>query len=482
MTKSEFQKIENYMRECMPDSAHDCEHVYRVLYVALDIADHEQDVDMDVLIAAALLHDIGRREQFENPKVCHAQVGAEKARKYLLENGYDAEFAGKVESCIRAHRYRSSNPPQTIEEKILFDADKIDVTGTLGVARTLLYKGKVGEPLYSLNADGLVSDGSNDTEPSFFQEYKYKLEGLYAKFLTTRGWEIALERRHSAVMFYESMLAEVQDSYEKGQTLLADLYDGAERAEPTETKQDVVQMLDKMEQGIDKLVEKVEEHIIPILEKMGNFFDARLNGYEEHQLTCIESAQEFYPFTAEQLPMEAGAKILDLGCGTGLELNYYFEKNPTAKVTGIDLAPGMLTALQEKFTDKDLTLIQGSYFEVPLGEEVYDAAVSVESLHHFTKEEKLPLYRKLYQALKSGGYFILTDYFAPTEELEREYRANLLYLKKEQGIVDDELYHYDTPLTVEHEIEALQEAGFECVEVLGSWGASSTLRAGKASE
>jgi len=469
------------MLECMSDSAHDCEHVYRVLYVALDIADHEPRVDYDVLITAALLHDIGRKEQFENPKLCHAQVGAEKARKYLLESGYDADFAGKVESCIRAHRYRSNNLPKTIEEKILFDADKIDATGTLGIARTLLYKGKEGEPLYSLNADGLVSDGSGDKEASFFQEYKYKLEGVYHKFFTARGLEIALERQQSAVSFYENMLAEVQDSYETGRMLLKDLCDGAERLKSAEIETDTEQMLGKMERGIDKFVEKVEEHIVPILEKMGNFFDSRLNGYEEHQLTCIESAQEFYPFTAEQLPMESGAKILDLGCGTGLELNYYFEKNPTAKVTGIDLAAGMLAALREKFAGKDLTLIQGSYFEVPLGEAVYDAAVSVESLHHFTKEEKLPLYRKLYQALKNGGYFILTDYFAPTEELEREYQANLLYLKKEQGIADDEFYHYDTPLTIEHEIEALREAGFE-VEVLGSWGATSTLRAGKALE
>ena len=217
-----------------------------------------------------------------------------------------------------------------------------------------------------------------------------------------------------------------------------------------------------------------------MLEKMDAFFEARLDRYDEHMLDCIEGAKEFYPFTAAQLPQEAQAQVLDLGCGTGLELEYYFALNPTAQITGIDLSAGMLNALKAKFPEKELQLICGSYFDVPLGEG-YDAAVSVESLHHFTKEEKLPLYRKLYQALKNGGYFILTDYFAPTEELEREYRANLLCLKKEQGIADDEFYHYDTPLTIEHEIEALREAGFE-VEVLGSWGATSTLRAGRALE
>jgi len=215
-----------------------------------------------------------------------------------------------------------------------------------------------------------------------------------------------------------------------------------------------------------------------MLEKMGAFFDARLDGYEEHQLTCIESAQEFYPFSASCLP-GGNANILDLGCGTGLELNYYFALAPEARVTGIDLAPGMLQALGEKFPDKALTLVQGSYFEVPFGEEAFDAAVSVESLHHFTQAEKLPLYRKLHAALKKNGYFILTDYFAPDEDYERFYRQELLRLKAEQGIADKDFYHYDTPLTIAHETETLTDAGFSRVEILGTWAATATLKAYK---
>ena len=216
-----------------------------------------------------------------------------------------------------------------------------------------------------------------------------------------------------------------------------------------------------------------------MLEKMGEFFDKRLNGYEEHQLTCIESAQEFYPFTANCLPLRENANVLDLGCGTGLELDYYFKLNPSAKLTGIDLAPGMLAALKEKFSDKDITLIQGSYFDVPFSENTYDAAVSVESLHHFTKDEKVPLYRKLYKALKTDGYFILTDYFAPSEDEEIFYRSELNRMKVEQGIADDEFYHYDTPLTVEHETQALKEAGFSSVEILGHWENTYTLKVSK---
>ena len=213
------------------------------------------------------------------------------------------------------------------------------------------------------------------------------------------------------------------------------------------------------------------------LEKMGAFFDARLQGYEEHQLTTIESAGEFYPFSAGCLPQRDGARILDLGCGTGLELGYYFEIIPTAEVVGIDLSAGMLDALRRKFPDRALTLVQGSYFDVPLGEGVFDGAVSVESLHHFTKEEKIPLYEKVRKALKPGGHFILTDYFAASDEEERFRRSEYLRLKQEQGIRDGEMYHYDTPLTVPHEREALLAAGFSSVQVLNSWGPTHTLKA-----
>lgn len=212
---------------------------------------------------------------------------------------------------------------------------------------------------------------------------------------------------------------------------------------------------------------------------MNEFFNKRLDGYDEHMMTNIESSDMFYPFTADCLPKTDGAKILDLGCGTGLELEHYFRLNPSAKVTGIDLTESMLNALKNKFPEKDLTLICGSYFDIPFDENTFDAAVSVESLHHFTKEEKIPLYTKLFKALKDGGYFILTDYFALSDEDEKTFRNELLHLKKEQGIDDNEFYHYDTPLTVEHEIEALLEASFSSVEVLNNWGVTFTIKANK---
>ena len=216
-----------------------------------------------------------------------------------------------------------------------------------------------------------------------------------------------------------------------------------------------------------------------MLEKMADFFENRLDGYDNHMLTNIESADEFYPYTAKQLPTTENCHILDLGCGTGLELEEYFLLNPSARITGIDLSQGMLSALKKKFADKDITLVCSSYFDVPFGVCSFDSAVSVESLHHFTKEEKVPLYTKLHRALKDDGYFVLTDYFSLYDEEEQMHRQNLIALKAEQGIADDEFYHYDTPLTVKHETEALMEAGFSSVLVLKNWGATYTIKAVK---
>lgn len=216
MKKETYLLLENYMLSCMKDSAHDEEHIHRVLYNALDIAHSEGNVDYNVLICACLLHDIGRKEQFENSNLCHAKVGSKKAYQFLIKNGFTVEFAEHVRSCIETHRFRKGNPPQSIEAKILFDADKIDVSGAIGIARTLVYKGQVLEPLYSLLPNGQVSDGEDDNSPSFFEEYKCKLENIYAHFFTIRGAEIAKSRKKAAVRFYKNMLQEVSESYENG--------------------------------------------------------------------------------------------------------------------------------------------------------------------------------------------------------------------------------------------------------------------------
>lgn len=225
MNREQYLLLENYMMSCMEDSVHDKEHIYRVLYNALEIAKTEQEVNYDILISACLLHDIGRKEQFENPVLCHAMVGGGKAYQFLVEHEFAEGYAEAVKHCIQTHRYRKTNLPQSIEAKILFDADKLDVSGAIGVARTLVYRGIVSEPLYTLLPDGTVSDGENDKEPSFFREYKYKLENVYDSFYTARAAELAKGRRQAAVEFYNNLYKEVNDSYANGKEELRKILD-----------------------------------------------------------------------------------------------------------------------------------------------------------------------------------------------------------------------------------------------------------------
>ena len=220
MKKELYDRIEKYMRSCMEDSAHDKEHIYRVLYNALEIAGEAENVDYDVLITACLLHDIGRKEQFADPSVCHAMVGGEKAFRFLMAQGFDEAFCQKVRHCIQTHRFRKSTQPESLEAKILFDADKLDVTGALGIARTLMYKGDMAEPIYHVLPGGEISNGADDTAPSFFREYKFKLEKLYDKFYTEKGAALAQARRAIAKDFYEALYREVNIGYTSGKELL----------------------------------------------------------------------------------------------------------------------------------------------------------------------------------------------------------------------------------------------------------------------
>ncbi len=226
MDKKTYLMIEWYMLECMDDAAHDPAHVYRVLFNALDIARFENRVDYDILIVACLLHDIGRREQFVDPALDHAEVGGDKAYRFLTDHGFSDEFAQRVKACIVAHRFRKEARPESVEAKILFDADKLDVAGAMGIARTLLYKGDQNEPLYSLDENGQPLDGGNANEPqSFFKEYKIKLERLYDRFYTERGKNLATERRAAAIAFYEALHKEVGDTYCIGAELLRSVID-----------------------------------------------------------------------------------------------------------------------------------------------------------------------------------------------------------------------------------------------------------------
>ena len=139
----EYKLFEKQMIHFMHDSAHDREHIYRVVNLCFEIAKYETTVDYYVLICSAFLHDIGRKFQFENPKICHAEVGNKTAYQFLIENSYSTDFAEKVKHCILTHRFKIDNPPKGIEVKILFDEDMIGVIGLVGIVRTLMYKGNL---------------------------------------------------------------------------------------------------------------------------------------------------------------------------------------------------------------------------------------------------------------------------------------------------------------------------------------------------
>lgn len=209
LKKEDYKLTEDYMLSCMTDSAHDTQHIYRVLYTALDISRYEKNVDTDILITSCLLHDIGRDKQFADPKISHAVAGGDMAYVFLLKNGFSEKYAAHVKACIYTHSYRRNDPPKSVEAKILFDADKLDVTGAMGIARTLLYKGKLTNPLYSVDNNGDMIEGPEDLNPSFFHEYNFKLKNIYGKFFTRHGARLAKRRQKAAVMFYNNLHDEV---------------------------------------------------------------------------------------------------------------------------------------------------------------------------------------------------------------------------------------------------------------------------------
>ena len=196
-----------------------------------------------------------------------------------------------------------------------------------------------------------------------------------------------------------------------------------------------------------------------MLEAMSDFFTARTEMYDEHMLSEVEGCKEGYKKMASLLPEDCET-LLDLGCGTGLELEAIYSLFPRLKVTGIDLTKAMLDKLRDKFPNKDMTLICGDYFQEPFGVNVFDCAVSFQTMHHFPKDKKLSLYKKLRESLKDGGEYIECDYMVLTQAEEDHWFSENERLRCEQGIVGDEFYHYDTPCSVDNQIALLKDAGF----------------------
>ena len=187
--------------------SHDWEHTLRVCRLC-DRIGKAEGVDMDVLLIAACLHDIGRASQDDsNGEVCHAQKGAQMAKPIVDKLPFSKNQKENIIHCIRSHRFRGNHRPETKEAKILFDADKLDAIGAVGVARAFLFAGEVGAMLHNpkMNIENTSSYSIDDTG---YREYKVKLCKIRDRILTKEGRKMADERHAFMEEFFNRFLKE----------------------------------------------------------------------------------------------------------------------------------------------------------------------------------------------------------------------------------------------------------------------------------
>ncbi len=216
ITKDLVAKIEVEARKFFKGASgcHDWSHVERVKKMALHIG-KEEKADLCVIEIAALLHDIGRKEEMKAKGIfCHAEAGAKTARKILKKYDLDNDKIDNIVHSIEAHRYRNAKIPQTMEAKILFDSDKLDSIGAIGVARDFLFAGNAGSNcLYTGNEKELAKSGkdfSYTKEDSAILEYEIKLKHIKEKMLTKTGKKIAIARHDFMEKYFERFWKEVE--------------------------------------------------------------------------------------------------------------------------------------------------------------------------------------------------------------------------------------------------------------------------------
>ncbi|MFQ6088366.1 MAG: HD domain-containing protein [Candidatus Methanofastidiosia archaeon] len=202
-----IEDVKKYFKKSKP--THDFNHTLRVLNLCMHIGENE-GASLKVLRFAALLHDVGRQEADER-KVDHAELGAEIARSFLEKKGFDKGFIEKVTSCILTHRFRGENIPKTLEAKILYDADKLDAVGAIGIARAYSYAGENSQKLYSDFDESYritkIIDHKNHTP---VVEFLVKLSKIKDKMLTKEGKRLAEERHRFMEEFFERLKREVE--------------------------------------------------------------------------------------------------------------------------------------------------------------------------------------------------------------------------------------------------------------------------------
>jgi uncharacterized protein len=190
------------------DSAHDFDHVLRVVQLADRIA-RAEGADVEIVRTAALLHDIG----LDEGRAGHETSAANRSKDILREHGYAEPFVEAVAHAIESHRFRSGPAPQTLEAKVLFDADKLDSIGAIGVARAVAFGAHRGQKLwaavpadYTDPMDGREADPHQHTS---VHEFHVKLKKIKDRMHTPTGRAIADQRHAYMVGFYEQLDREV---------------------------------------------------------------------------------------------------------------------------------------------------------------------------------------------------------------------------------------------------------------------------------
>lgn len=188
--------------------SHDWDHTLRVYKLAIHIGELEK-ADMDVIKLAAILHDIARSEQDRSKgEVCHAELGAIKAKKVMRKHEIDDVIIEKVAHCIESHRFRDEKKPLTKEAKILYDADKLDAIGAIGIGRAFLFAGEIGAKVHNKGVD-ISKTKSYTEEDTAYREFVVKLSKVKDKMLTKEGKRIAIERHNFMVEFFQRLDQEV---------------------------------------------------------------------------------------------------------------------------------------------------------------------------------------------------------------------------------------------------------------------------------
>ena len=194
------------------DPVHDLGHILRVLDLAESMGE-ELGADLEVLRAAALLHDASGAHPGEGEnRRSHEQQSAIFAGKVLKEEGWEQGRIDAVQHCIRAHRFRGSEPPETLEAKILFDADKLDVMGAFGAARTLGYALQAGQPFFAEPSEHFLRTGETEEDEahSAYHEYLFKLIKVKDRLYTNPAKKLAEERHEVLTAFFEQMAVEAR--------------------------------------------------------------------------------------------------------------------------------------------------------------------------------------------------------------------------------------------------------------------------------